>query len=192
MREHLNHWYSVGAYVLAKIVSGLPLQLICPTIFICIAYFMTGQPHEWQRFLLLWLILILIAVMADSLGMLVGAAFDMQLGTFVVCAIFIPNLLFSGFFIKYSELPVAYRPWYEISFLRFGFEGSLNAIYGFGRPDLICEGATCLITKPEKFMKILELDLNSFWMDAIGLCVWTGVLWVLLYVTVRIRLRRSQ
>lgn len=78
MREHMNNWYSISAYVTSKIISCLPLQLICPTIFIFIAYFMTGQPHEVNRFLLLWLVLILIAVMADSLGQLVGAACSIQ------------------------------------------------------------------------------------------------------------------
>lgn len=78
MREHLNNWYSVGAYVVAKIIAGLPLQLICPTIFIGIAYFMTGQPHDALRFFLLWAILILIAIMSDSLGLLVGALCDVQ------------------------------------------------------------------------------------------------------------------
>lgn len=77
-REHMNNWYSVGAYVTSKIISSLPLQIICPTIFISIAYFMTGQPHEVQRFLLLWAILILVAVMADCLGLFVGAACNIQ------------------------------------------------------------------------------------------------------------------
>lgn len=78
MREHLNNWYSVGSYVIAKIMAGLPLQLICPTIFIGIAYFMTGQPHDIMRFVLLWAILILIAIMSDSLGLLIGALCDVQ------------------------------------------------------------------------------------------------------------------
>lgn len=78
VREHKNNWYSIGAYVTAKIIASLPLQLFCPTIFLCIAYFMTGQPHDAERFFLLWLILILLAIMADSLGLLVGAACDVQ------------------------------------------------------------------------------------------------------------------
>lgn len=78
IREHMNNWYSISAYVIAKILSSLPLQLICPTIFISIAYFMTGQPHDVQRFFLLWTILLLTAVMADSLGLFVGAACSIQ------------------------------------------------------------------------------------------------------------------
>lgn len=109
-----------------------------------------------------------------------------------MCAIFIPNLLYSGFFIKYSELPIAYRPLYAASFLRFGFEGSLNAIYGFDRPALICESDVCLMTRPEKFLRLLEMDGGLYWVDVIGLCAWTVSMWILLYLTVRIRLRRSQ
>lgn len=81
----MNNWYSTPAYVISKILSSLPLQLICPTILICIAYFMTGQPHELQRFLYLLLILILTAVMADSLGLLVGAACSVQVSEYEIC-----------------------------------------------------------------------------------------------------------
>lgn len=39
---------------------------------------MTGQPMEFNRFLHTWLICILITILGQSSGMLVGAAFDTQ------------------------------------------------------------------------------------------------------------------
>lgn len=191
MREHLNNWYSVGAYVLSKIISNLPIQIICPTIFISIAYFMTGQPMDWERFFLLWFILLLSAVLADSLGMLIGSIFDVQMGTMMICAVVMPFFLFSGFFIRYSELPVFYRPIYEISFLRLGFEGSLDAVYGFNRSDLPCEGIKCAITSPAEFLQELDYE-ESFWDNVVGLGAWTITLWVLLYASACIRLKKDQ
>lgn len=81
----MNNWYSTPAYVISKILASLPMQLICPTILICITYFMTGQPHDVQRFLYLLLILILTAVMADSLGLMVGAACSVQVSECQLC-----------------------------------------------------------------------------------------------------------
>lgn len=87
---------------------------------------------------------------------------------------------------------MAYRPLYSISFLRFGFEGSLNAIYGFDREAIPCEEIVCLIVKPEKFLKMAEMDGGCYWLDVFGLSVWSLCVWFLLYLTVCIRLRRTQ
>lgn len=76
--------------------------------------------------------------------------------------------------------------------MRFGFEGTLNAIYGFDREPLICEGPFCLLTKPQKFLKLMEMDSELYVLDVIGLCAWILSLWILLYVTVKVKLSRAQ
>lgn len=78
MREHLNNWYSLEAYYISKVIANLPLQTICPTFFVAVAYFMTGQPLEIERLLMVWLIVLLTAILADSLGLAVGACCNIQ------------------------------------------------------------------------------------------------------------------
>ncbi|XP_031772254.1 ATP-binding cassette sub-family G member 4-like isoform X2 [Apis florea] len=78
LREYLNNWYRLKSYFLVKVLSDLPLQIIIPSVFIIITYYMTGQPMEFNRFLHTWLICILITILGQSSGMLVGAAFDTQ------------------------------------------------------------------------------------------------------------------
>lgn len=77
----LNHWYSLKAYYFSKLIADLPLQLICPTLFILIAYFMTGQPCEMHRICMLLTICILMAIMSHSLGLVAGAAFSVKVCT---------------------------------------------------------------------------------------------------------------
>lgn len=87
---------------------------------------------------------------------------------------------------------MAYRPLYSVSFIRYGFEGSLNALYAFDREVLVCDQPFCLYTNPEKFLRALNMDGNMYLWDVVGLAVWTVALWILLYVTVCIRLKMAQ
>ncbi|XP_069702594.1 ATP-binding cassette sub-family G member 1-like isoform X1 [Periplaneta americana] len=92
MREHLNNWYSLEAYHISKLIAELPLQILCPTGFLLSAYFLTGQPPDGTRFLQFWAVYVLLAALAQSLGLVTGAAVEPQLGVFVVS---IPMLIFS-------------------------------------------------------------------------------------------------
>uniref|UniRef100_A0A1B0F061 Uncharacterized protein n=1 Tax=Phlebotomus papatasi TaxID=29031 RepID=A0A1B0F061_PHLPP len=62
LREHLNNWYSLGSYFASKIIADLPLQIIGPSIFILCGYFLSGQPHDENRFAMMWMICFLMAI----------------------------------------------------------------------------------------------------------------------------------
>nr|CAD7405969.1 unnamed protein product [Timema cristinae] len=107
LREHLNNWYSLGAYYLAKMVADIPLQVnwilitlsavtwykelgfrwtgsltirevLCPTVFLLSGYFLTGQPCDLFRLLLMWAMCLLLTITGQTLGLVAGAAFDSQ------------------------------------------------------------------------------------------------------------------
>lgn len=78
LREYLNGWYSIRAYYMAKLVADLPLQFICPTLLVSIAYFMTGQPSDVGRFVMFWGICLLTGMIGHFMGLVFGSLFDMQ------------------------------------------------------------------------------------------------------------------
>lgn len=81
-REHFNRWYSLKSYFLAVTLADVPLQGVCTLIYTVVVYCMTSQPMEPQRFLQFLLICALVSFVAQSLGLLIGAAMEVQVSSY--------------------------------------------------------------------------------------------------------------
>ncbi|XP_067009790.2 ATP-binding cassette sub-family G member 4 isoform X2 [Anabrus simplex] len=193
LHEHLNNWYSLSSYFFGKLLSDVPLQILCPTSFLLLSYFLTAQPADVCRVLMLWMVCMLLTILAQTMGLVAGAACDMQSGVFILAASSIPMFLFSGFFIRLSDIPV-YLKWLSyISYFRFAFQSSIVALYGFNRPPLVCSVPFCAFKQPRKFLKELDMaDEAGFWCCVAGLVTWIILLQMALYVALRWRLHKAR
>ncbi|XP_058453461.1 ATP-binding cassette sub-family G member 4-like [Malaya genurostris] len=189
IREHLNNWYSLEAYYLSKIFADLPLQFICPTLFVVISYFLTGQPLEPLRFGMFWTMCLLLGILAQTVGLLSGAAFDVQMATFFVPCLSIPAILFSGFFVKSYEMLEFLRPLAYTSFFRYSLQGSLQAIYGYNRTDFPCSEIMCYYNRPEKYLKFMDTPTTGIELNMAALAGFILLFQVAVYVSLRRRLR---
>ena len=108
-REHLNYWYSMKAYYIAKSIADMPFQIVYPLIFIVIVYFMTSQPLDPTRFGMITLMCILTSLAAQSMGLVIGCACDIQTAIYLGPITTIPILLFSGKFIPIQLLVSDYH-----------------------------------------------------------------------------------
>jgi hypothetical protein len=129
---------------------------------------MTKQPMSMERFIMLLVIVIGLSLVGQGIGLVFGAWFDIQEAVFLAPTMAIPLVIFAGFFIKLSAVP-PYLNWVTyVSFFRYGFEGSMLAIY-YERPPIDCFQPYCYFRSPNKLLQEFDMDQGSYLFCIAGL-----------------------
>lgn len=194
VREHLNYWYSLKAFYFAKTLADIPFQILLTASFMMGVYYLTSQPMDWIRFSMMLLITVLTALTSQSVGLLVGAAFNLEGGVFLGPISIIPMVLFSGFFANLNDLP-KYLNWLSyVSYVRYGFEGSMIAIYGMDREKLTCNDIYCHYKYPKTFLSQMSMtgDLYTYMIDVLALFAYFVVVRTFSYFVLRIKLMANR
>ncbi|XP_058453468.1 ATP-binding cassette subfamily G member 4-like [Malaya genurostris] len=190
-REHFNRWYSLRAYYIAMTVADVPIQFLCTVAYIVITYYMTNQPPEAYRMGLFIVICLMVAWVAQGLGLLVASLFDVKngaiFGPFFIC----PFLIFSGFFIHLDDAHPVMHWLFHISFLKYALQGATVAIFGYDRPKLECEETYCHFVLPKKFLKEINMLGADFVEAVIALLVIFLVFRVGAFYVMRYRLKNK-
>ncbi|XP_024944674.1 ATP-binding cassette sub-family G member 4 isoform X2 [Cephus cinctus] len=170
-KEHFNRWYSLKAYYVSITMIDIPVCIFCCLLFSVIIYVMSNQPLEIIRFSMFFTISLLICFVAQSFGLMIGAVFNVVNGTFLGPTISVPIMMFAGFGVTLKDLP-SYLKWGTyISYLRYGLEGYVGAIYGYNRTTLPCNQIYCHYKVPSMLLREIAMSGDQFWNDVIALSV---------------------
>lgn len=118
---------------------------------------MTHQPLELSRFVLYYIVILLLSFCAQGLGLVSGSLmnvkFTLILGSFFLC----PFVLFSNFFIQMRDTQLFWHWMFEFSFIKHALDGSMLAILGNDREKLECRADFCAFQLPSKFLDYLGI-----------------------------------
>jgi ABC-type multidrug transport system permease subunit len=114
------------------------------------------------------------------------------MGIFLLPVISIPMLLFSGYFVPVADIPLALRWLSHLSAFYYAFEACMIALYGAGRPRLRCSQDYCHYMSPAKLMADMNVQEDRFLFCVLALAGYILVLRVMLYFTLKIRVKLSK
>ncbi|RWS22578.1 ATP-binding cassette sub-family G member 1-like isoform X2 [Leptotrombidium deliense] len=137
LRERTNGWYSSISYYVAKTMADIPFVFLFASIFASMIYYPTGQINDPWRFGAFLVISILISMIGQSYGLLIGIIFieNLRAASFIAPLSIFPFVLFCGFFVRVALIPSYLQLFATISPMRYAMEAMIIIIYGFGRCD---------------------------------------------------------
>mmetsp|Transcript_6575 Transcript_6575/g.17034 ORF Transcript_6575/g.17034 Transcript_6575/m.17034 type:complete len:620 (+) Transcript_6575:22-1881(+) len=163
-REYGVGAYSSTTYFLSKTVVELPKSFIVAAITWLVSYWIIGLHGPIMYFILgLWLM----SVAAASTALLLGCvSSNVEVALQASPAIFVPQILFAGFFIKSSQIPEALR-WLEyLCSLRYGI--NLFLVNEFG-PETTESWSPAQRLSASDLLKMNEINPDLWWVNVVVL-----------------------
>lgn len=135
LKEYRNGWYSMGSYFIGRSLADLPLPVILHSIAMLILCTLTSQPLAWWRLSAIVCLVILASLVAQSIGLTVGAILmrNSQSAVLAAAGVVAPFFALSGFIVRAHSLPLLAQYFARGSYLHHLLNGFIILRYGFGR-----------------------------------------------------------
>lgn len=157
MREYSTGTYSAFAYFLSKVILEFPLTLAQSCCQFILVYYMMNLNGRWIYLMLeAWALGLASSSVAMALGASVSNVKDV---TELAPLLFVPQLLFAGFFIRTSQIPVFLR-WAQYL---CGIKYTMNlALLTEFDPDLkSCQGEAAAMC--ESVINSNDINADKWW-----------------------------
>eukprot|EP00168_Porphyra_purpurea_P021329 TRINITY_DN944_c0_g1_i10.p1 TRINITY_DN944_c0_g1~~TRINITY_DN944_c0_g1_i10.p1 ORF type:complete len:638 (+),score=255.46 TRINITY_DN944_c0_g1_i10:191-1915(+) len=125
-KERSSGAYRLSAFYVAKTTVETPVELLYPTLFTIVAYWMAGLRSSVGAFVLHLFVLSLIVLTALSIGLFVSATVrNIKLAQVLGSLTVLLALLAGGYYVNNKTLP-SWIAWVNaLSFIKYGFEALL-------------------------------------------------------------------
>jgi len=187
-KEYFNRWYKLVPYYLALTCSRLPLQFLFTVMFSALVYFLSGLPLELWRFTGFTLVGIITGLVADGLGLLIGATFSVTNGSAVGPMCIAPFLGLAAYGFDFAEkIPLFMDILMRLSFIRGGIVSMVLVVFGFNRQQLNCSDIYCHFDDPTVLLRYLRIENRTLWGEFLVLGAICLLFRTLLYMSLRKR-----
>lgn len=116
-KERAADMYRLSAYFLARTTSDLPLDLLLPSLFLLVVYFMAGLKHSAEAFFLTMLTVFLCIVAAQGLGIAIGATLmDLKKATTLGSVTVMTFMLAGGYFVKNVPVFISWLRYFSFNY----------------------------------------------------------------------------
>ena len=128
-KERASGSFRLSAYYMAKCLSESPLKLVLPTFSFTIAYWMANLNPSFPIFLAILVFLLIVVLVAESFGVLLGAVFPSVGEAWVTGnVILIASLLTCGYFIE--NMPHWLKVWMKwLSFYKYAYDACIRLLF---------------------------------------------------------------
>ncbi|KAL8257152.1 hypothetical protein R6Q59_029193 [Mikania micrantha] len=131
-KEQASGMYSMSSYFMARMVGDAPMELILPTMFLSITYWMCGLKPEPIAFVLTLLILLGYVLVSQGLGFAVGAVImDAKQASTVVTVTMLAFVLTGGYYVHKVPGFIAWMKYISSTF--YSYRLLIRVQYGQGR-----------------------------------------------------------
>jgi len=199
IREHVTGAYSTFAYYLSKAISDLPIYFIYPFFFATVTYWMVGFQAEPAQFFIFVAAVIVVANTAQALGLAVSASCkNLQTAQALVPIIFIPLMLFGGFFLNTNNIPY-WLTWVQyFSLFKYGYQivvhNEFHGLTFFCSEGEFTPSGQCPFTTGDEVISALDMTQpqNSLWASFLFLFMQYFLFRTIAYFSLRLTAGRQK
>lgn len=159
LREYATQTYGCAAYFLSKSMVELPQSFLNAVIVWTCSYFIMELKGNFIVYVLVFWVT---GMAAASTALLVGSlAANAEVAQQAAPAVFVPQIMLAGFFIKSGQIPV-YMRWFQwLCALKYGM--SLNIFNEFGE-EATKDWPVVAQMNAARLIEANELDKDNSWM----------------------------
>ncbi|KAF5191191.1 Abc transporter g family member [Thalictrum thalictroides] len=181
IKERSSGMYRLSSYYFARIAGDLPMELVLPTIFVAITYWMSGLKPSPLIFILTLLIILFNVLVSQGLGLALGAVIrDVKQATTLASVTMLIFLLAGGYYIQHIPPFIAWLKY--ISFSHYCYKLLIGVQYTDTDYYECGMGVHCKVLD---FPAIHQLGLNKMEWDLLAMVLMLVGYRLMAYVALR-------